>query len=702
MAMKNEHVRQHNEALPLLIERARKEERRIRYFEAFLGTLTPLSALALAFSVAHRAGVEGAHTLPLALLLVALVIFPSLVLAFRRRPSALALARTLDHHHRLDSVLANGIELKGNDPFSRLERARAEAAALGVDPREAFRLSRPRGLIFAPLFIAVALSITLWPRDGEVPFTSIDEALDESEPLLSSDSAAALKELLEARHAGRNDAHPIVDELSELVTMLEEGGITRGEAIERIAAMDTSLAPDVLPSAAPIEEGLRTLGSAMESALNQRTNARATRAGEEFIKALQVGALGSAAEEARALAEALEAERLSPMDQRALGRAFEAAARSGRSIEAGLERELERIRNAEQRRRSRLLDGDEAKARMRQAEEERRRLETLRREQERLQSEKEFFEEITREMEELTEEVSRGNLPVKRLLKMAKLLDRLGVDLERFRDTELARRMMEQLRAQLRGDESDALRRSLLEEFAERARKGTESFGAQLGGIEHGDASKNAQDAERDAASQGETGNPDAQSAAHMRQDGAEGTADPERESRRGGSSTERTSSNEAASFMAQGGSDAPDERGAPTDGAATPTERDEETARPSGATQAARAIAARQGDAPGQGHAPMAGSGAGDSVSAGSIASNEPLDSRYEDRRVDGILTKPPSRSETILTARAAGFVGEAYQRVHADYSQHAETVIESEEIPPGYRHSIRRYFQLIRPRGE
>lgn len=131
MAMKNEHVRQHNEALPLLIERARKEERRIRYFEAFLGTLTPLSALALAFSVAHRAGVEGAHTLPLALLLIALVIFPSLVLAFRRRPSALALARTLDHHHRLDSVLANGIELKGNDPFSRLERARAEAPPLG-------------------------------------------------------------------------------------------------------------------------------------------------------------------------------------------------------------------------------------------------------------------------------------------------------------------------------------------------------------------------------------------------------------------------------------------------------------------------------------------------------------------------------------------------------------------------------------------
>ncbi len=58
------------------------------------------------------------------------------------------------------------------------------------------------------------------------------------------------------------------------------------------------------------------------------------------------------------------------------------------------------------------------------------------------------------------------------------------------------------------------------------------------------------------------------------------------------------------------------------------------------------------------------------------------------------------PSRSEVIRGGAARGFASRDYERVYADYAQHAEEEIEEDEIPPGYRFYVRRYFELIRPR--
>ncbi len=43
---------------------------------------------------------------------------------------------------------------------------------------------------------------------------------------------------------------------------------------------------------------------------------------------------------------------------------------------------------------------------------------------------------------------------------------------------------------------------------------------------------------------------------------------------------------------------------------------------------------------------------------------------------------------------------VQRGYQDVYTDYRGHAEEVLETDEIPSGYRFYVRRYFQLIRPR--
>ena len=55
---------------------------------------------------------------------------------------------------------------------------------------------------------------------------------------------------------------------------------------------------------------------------------------------------------------------------------------------------------------------------------------------------------------------------------------------------------------------------------------------------------------------------------------------------------------------------------------------------------------------------------------------------------------------SEVIYGAAQRGFVGRGYQKVYTDYETVAERVMNQDEIPPGYRFYVRRYFQLIRPR--
>lgn len=55
---------------------------------------------------------------------------------------------------------------------------------------------------------------------------------------------------------------------------------------------------------------------------------------------------------------------------------------------------------------------------------------------------------------------------------------------------------------------------------------------------------------------------------------------------------------------------------------------------------------------------------------------------------------------SEVIQGAAERGFVGRDYRDVYVAYEGVAERALERDEIPPGYRHHVQRYFQLIRPR--
>jgi hypothetical protein len=103
------------------------------------------------------------------------------------------------------------------------------------------------------------------------------------------------------------------------------------------------------------------------------------------------------------------------------------------------------------------------------------------------------------------------------------------------------------------------------------------------------------------------------------------------------------------------------------------------------------------ESDAPGS----EAGKGAGHGHDDNLAGDPTKLDSKTHDVTAAGVDSGQGAASaEVIYGAAERGFVGKGYQRVFTDYQTVAEQVMAQDEIPPGYRFYVRRYFQLIRPR--
>jgi hypothetical protein len=103
-----------------------------------------------------------------------------------------------------------------------------------------------------------------------------------------------------------------------------------------------------------------------------------------------------------------------------------------------------------------------------------------------------------------------------------------------------------------------------------------------------------------------------------------------------------------------------------------------------------------------GSGPSPVAGYGEapGKEHDPNLLSDPTALRARHEEHLLTGQQGAGPSRSETILGAAQKGFATTAYRRVYGDYSAVTEEVLSKEQVPPGYRYYVKRYFQLIKPR--
>ncbi|HEX2678283.1 MAG TPA: hypothetical protein VHM19_16630 [Polyangiales bacterium] len=119
----------------------------------------------------------------------------------------------------------------------------------------------------------------------------------------------------------------------------------------------------------------------------------------------------------------------------------------------------------------------------------------------------------------------------------------------------------------------------------------------------------------------------------------------------------------------------------------------------------------ARGGQQPGQPRNQPGGDGDSSDPSSGAPGGGKPRDSDAPppsaanadaNLRVAGQQGKGASRSEIIYEAATKGFAARDYEAVHGAYAKHADSELERDEVPGGYRFYVRRYFQLIRPRED
>jgi hypothetical protein len=93
-------------------------------------------------------------------------------------------------------------------------------------------------------------------------------------------------------------------------------------------------------------------------------------------------------------------------------------------------------------------------------------------------------------------------------------------------------------------------------------------------------------------------------------------------------------------------------------------------------------------------------GGGIGTSHDPDNMGDSTKMQAKHTDVEVSLQQGEGPSRSQVIETAAEDGFSAPGYEEVHETFERHAESMLEKQDIPPGYRRYIRLYFERIRPR--
>ncbi len=75
-------------------------------------------------------------------------------------------------------------------------------------------------------------------------------------------------------------------------------------------------------------------------------------------------------------------------------------------------------------------------------------------------------------------------------------------------------------------------------------------------------------------------------------------------------------------------------------------------------------------------------------------------LGGKTVDKRVKGKHGAGPSEAQVFKGSADKGFSSRSYRKVFVQYKKIWQKVLNQEEIPPGYRYLIQRYFRLIKPR--
>ncbi len=636
--------------------------RRIRLVRALHATvLLSLAGFALAALVVAAAKLQLSpwHELPrqgsnIWLGVAAALPFLGGLIGLLRPVSKLRAAALIDRTHNLHSRVANALEFQAlpeseRSPFMIASLRDAIRHAPHIHPQRAMPLTIPRGLGasvggFMGLVAVLLLEVPqVEPQRAHATFTPLRVDAEDLEPF------AAKVQKLEMSPETPEEVRAAVRAFNKILEDLAAQRLTRSEAIRRVAALDRRLAEGRTMDVEALEQSLRDLGRNLER----------SKLTEPASEALQQSKLSAAARKLEELAKKLKQDPPSRAELDRLRKALRKASKqTSRPQTKSLDRARERVNRLLKRRQKQKL-----------AARERRLLKQRRRELERLQRSEQQRAEQRRQLQRLRRELQRSaaSLNQQNPSGAADALERGAEDLNRMARDQLSEQQRQNLARQLR-QLREMIRRQRGNQGQSQGKQGGRSArmkrfrlsakgrGSRL--LMPGQGQGNQRQGNQGQGNQGQGGRPG------QSQGPGQGT-------KQGG--------REPGSVLKLGG------QGRGNAMLELPGGQ-----MPGGQT-------ANNG---GRGSSLAPGGGAGTEHDPSMLGKPTNLPTQARNTRVEGDEAEGPSTSEVILGAADRGFASKAYRKVHATYDDHAEEVLERDDIPPGYRFYVRRYFQLIRPR--
>ncbi len=569
-----------------------------------------------------------------------------------RAPSegSLALDRHYGLHDRITSALAfESLDVAGRTPLMAAAIDDAVATARDVRPRLAAPVRFPRDLLASlALALAVAGILQLEVRTTRVvyPERSIDALA------MSPDDVELLRETLRDLDEKSSDpeVRAAIRKFNQLVEDIANRRLDRREVFQRMAELERQLVRASEADQEALDEGLARLARELEKSDLTKP----------IAKPLEEKRLEDAEQAMRELARKLADKKNPPTkaELERLRKALESASKTSAEWKKNIEERREQL----EKEKKRLLQKKKDQGKL--SEGERKQLEKNERQLERLDREKHRQEQAQKKMSELDRELAEAARQLmKELGDAAKNVEQGAEDINRMareemsdKEKEALKQRIQELRELIRqqGKSGDQRLQQLLR-FGQRAR------------------------GNRPGSGEGDEGQEGEQGKGREGRDGRDGQGE-------GGEGKG------PGQGMGQG-------RG--------------------GEIVIGRGLGGKSIDVPGTGSGEMPGSGQGGGgkepgegggLGGESFGSGKGPDvagertnpaGKTKDVAAAGVDTgQGEASAEVIYGAAQRGFVGRGYKKVFTDYQTVAEQLLRKDDIPPGYRFYVRRYFQLIRPR--
>jgi hypothetical protein len=686
--------------LPLLqplAQAARRTELRLRTDEALrwfslglIPTLTSLGGWLTHAKLTYSTSGPASAALLGATAFSAAATAGAVLWAYLRRYPEHAGSIRLDASHQLHDRITSALSFAELPPEQRtplMEAAIEDAAATckALSPKRAAPIHLPPELGVAAVLglLLVGLSSLQWSRKVIVP-TSTAQTIDAI--TLSPDDLDLYRETLNelAKKDQSPETQAALERFNQLIEDMAQKRLDRAEAFRRMEELERELLRSQKADAKALDDAFKNTADELKK------NPHTKGLGEALAKK----DLQKAKQELKNLAQKLkdqksgkDKKKLSEEDKQRLKEALEKAAKVNKETLQKLQERREELRASLLRR--------EQKPANEQNDEEKRLLQREKKELERLDREIEQKERAQRQLDRLDRELSQAAEDLLKDLGLsAEDLERGAEDINRMAQEEMSEKEKEELRQRLQelrellrqeGKGGEEMKKRL-RKFAKKARGQQGNDGDDQG--KKGKKGKQKQGQGDDGEDEDEDGDEGEKGKGQKKGQGQQGQGEDGDEDGdegqgkgKGKKGKGQKGDGEGEWVIGPGGKKIWIQKGSQGQG---------------------------QGEGQGQGQGAPGGQGQGGqgkqwgSGHDGNIAGKE-TSGKFGTQDVQAAANdtgQGPSVSETIHGAAQRGFVGKGYKKVYADYKTHAEEVMKNEDIPPGYRFYVQRYFQLIRPR--